>query len=200
MTTQPASTGLEALSTSSAVPEPDESASVQRLGVVVTSAVELLGVDGIGVMLLDEDDVLRAVGSTDRSAAILEEVQAELHSGPGVDCTSRGESVAVSDLASDPAYADLWARVQHTRVRAVLSAAVRVRGIVTGNLNAVMYRPHDWTADEILASEAYANVVAVTLDLAGRTADAAHQLNRLRSRWRLVRMSDATGTGSSALE
>jgi GAF domain-containing protein len=200
MTTQPVSEGLEALSTSSAVPEPDESASVQRLGVVVASAVELLGVDAIGVMLLDEDDVLRSVGSTDQSAAILEEVQAELDSGRGVDCTRRGESVAVFDLADDPAYADLWARVQHTGIRAVLSAAVRVRGIVVGNLNAVMHQPHHWTPEEILACEAYAKVVAVTLDLAGRTADAADQLSRLRSRWRLVRISDATVGESSALE
>ena len=152
-------------------------------------------------MLLDEDDVLRAVGSTDRSAAILEEAQAELRQRAGGRMYEPARRALRSPTwRADPAYADLWARVQHTRIRAVLSAAVRVRGIVTGNLNAVMYRPHDWTADEIFASEAYANVVAVTLDLAGRTADAAHQLNRLRSRWRLVRMSDATGTGSSALE
>jgi GAF domain-containing protein len=200
MAIQPAREGLEALSASAAVPEPDESASVQRLGVVVTSAVELLGVDAIGVMLLDEDGVLRSVGSTDQSAAILENAQAELASGPGVDCTRRGESVAVSDLADDPAYADLWARVQHTGIRAVLSAAVRVRGSIVGNLNAVMHRPHHWTADEISANEAYAKVVAVTLDLAGRTADAADLLDRLRTRWRLVRASDPTGGELSALE
>ena len=191
MITRPVSEGFDALSTSTAVPEPDVSASVQRLAVVVASAVDVLRVDSVGLMLLDEDDVLRSVGFTDQPASILEQAQARLNSGPGVDATRSGNSVAVPDLAAEPAYADLWQRVQHTGVRAVVAVAIRVRGIVVGNLNTVMHRPHDWSAAEIVANEAYAKVVGVTLDLAGQAADAASLLSRLRSRWRLVRSSDA---------
>jgi GAF domain-containing protein len=130
------------------------------------SAVELLGVDGIGLMLLDDTERLRAAGFTNGPASVLEQVQVELGLGPGIDASRRAESIAVDDLAEAPDYAGLWRRTARTGIRAVLASPIRVSGTVVGNLNAVRDRAHHWSFDEIRANEAYARVVGVTLDLA----------------------------------
>jgi GAF domain-containing protein len=49
--------------------------------------------------------------------------------------------------------------------RAVLSAPVRVRGSVTGTLNALFRRPESWSGDQAQAVEAYAKVIGVLLRL-----------------------------------
>jgi len=156
-----------------ATPEDEvESALADRLARVVESAVEVLGVDGVGLMLLDQHDSLRTAGFTSLPASTLEHVQVELGEGPGIDASERAESVAVADLAEVPRYARLWRRVADSGVRAVLASPVRVWGSVIGNLNAVRNRAHRWTETEIRANEAYAKVVGVTFDLAVKTVDA----------------------------
>ena len=149
-----------------------ESALADRLARVVDSAVEVLGVDSVGLMLLDHDDTLRAAGFTSPATSALENLQAEIGEGPGIDASNRAETVAVADLAEAPGYEALWRRVADTGVRAVLASPVWVWGNVVGNLNAVRRRAHRWTETEIRANEAYAKVIGVTLDLAVQTIDA----------------------------
>jgi GAF domain-containing protein len=169
------------------------SALADRLARVVESAVDVLGVDGVGLMLLDHDDALRTAGFTNPPASALERVQAEIGEGPGIDASEREETVAVADLAEAPGYAGLWRRIAATGVRAVLASPVRVWGSVVGNLNAVRHRAHRWTEMEIRANEAYARVIGVTLDLAVQTVDSGrshHPEPGLRS--------DLTKPGNSA--
>jgi hypothetical protein len=49
-----------------------------------------------------------------------------------------------------------------------MSAPVRVRGTVTGTLNALRRRPERWSADQVRAIEAYGNIVGVLLRLGDR--------------------------------
>lgn len=155
-----------------------ESDLARRLSRVVESAVEVLGVDGIGLMLLDQHDALRTAGFTGLPTSTLERVQIELDEGPGIDASRRGTTIAVSDLAEAPAYGELWRRTADTGIRAVLSSPVRVWGAVIGNLNAVRHESHRWTPTEIRGNEAYAKVVGVTLDLAVRTVDSARDIKQ----------------------
>ena len=150
-----------------------ESALASRLARVVDSAVEVLGVDGVGLMLLDQHDALRTAGFTGLPTSALERIQIELDEGPGIDASRRGTTIAVSDLADSPGYGELWRRVSGTGIRAVLSSPVWVWGSVIGNLNAVRHDRHRWTSTEIRGNDAYAKVIGVTLDLAVRTVDAA---------------------------
>jgi GAF domain-containing protein len=148
-------------------PDDDTQAALaDRLRRVVDSAVELLRVDGIGLMLLDDTDRLRMAGFTSGPAAALEQVQVELGLGPGIDASRRAETVAVEDLAQAADYASLWQRTARIGVRAVLASPVWVSGTVVGNLNALRDRAHRWSRDEIRANEAYARVIGITLDLA----------------------------------
>lgn len=151
--------------------EPGRGADVEatladRLRRVISSAVELLGADGIGLMLLDQADRLRTAGFTSPSTSALEQVQVELGLGPGIEASRGGRSVAVADLGAAPAYAALWDRISGSGVRAVLASPVWMSGIVAGNLNTVRHRPHRWSSDEIRANEAYAKVIGITFDLA----------------------------------
>jgi GAF domain-containing protein len=107
-------------------PDDEPSALAKRLAGVVESAVEVLGVDGVGLMLLDDHDALRAAGYTDPPTSALEHVQAEIGEGPGIDAATRAETVAVADLAETSRYSALWRRIADSGVRAVLASPVRV--------------------------------------------------------------------------
>lgn len=144
-----------------------------RLGQAVDNAVTVLGVDSVGLMLLDDRDALRAVGSTDGASALLEDAQARIGEGPGIDTVRHEATVAVRDLATMPAYAELWASVSETGIRAVLSCPVKAGGSVVGNLNAARHRPHEWAAEEIQEIEAYSRVIGLTLELAAEAASVA---------------------------
>jgi GAF domain-containing protein len=179
------------------VPEPtDVNALSRRLQQVVTTAGQVLDVDGVGLMLLDEHDNLRVVGASDPAGAALEEGQQQLGLGPGVDCVRSGQTVAVDDLSAG-AYPALWKVLREPHlgsvgrvasdqeasapppgtqapvvVRAVLSVPVRVREQVVGTLNALRGEPLGWTAAHIRAVEAYAGIVAVLLRLGDQARQA----------------------------
>jgi GAF domain-containing protein len=136
------------------------------LAQTVQVAVDVLRVDSVGLMLLDEQGTLQAVGFTDDRASVLESTQVRVGQGPGLDTMDTSVTVAVADLSVVPAYAALWAGVSGTGLRAVLSCPIWAAGGVVGNLNAARRGPHAWTADEIREAEAYAKVVGLILDLA----------------------------------
>jgi GAF domain len=148
----------------------------RRIGEVLTAASDVLGVASVGLMLLDDEDVLRVIGVSDRIVAALEIGQQRLGVGPAIDSLRTNRAVAVADLASSPAHRELWRWIQDARTasgvvpRAVLSAVVRVRGEVVGTLNAVQTDPHQWSPDQARAVQAYADIVGVLLRLgrAGR--------------------------------
>jgi GAF domain-containing protein len=147
----------------------DDRTLVMHLDRVMEVAKPVLRVDGVGLLLLDEDDRLSQVGASDAASAALERGQQELNVGPAIDCVRSATTVIVSDLAGHPDYATLWHWLTHEEgtgpARAVLSAPVRVRGSVTGTLNALFRRPESWSGDQVQAVEAYANVIGVLLRL-----------------------------------
>lgn len=55
-----------------------------------------LGADGVGLMLLDDEDRLRLVVASDHTAAALEESQLQTGAGPGIDCIRLDRAVARS--------------------------------------------------------------------------------------------------------
>ncbi|WP_250037130.1 GAF domain-containing protein [Paractinoplanes maris] len=152
---------------------------IEHLDRVVQAAQNVLGVDGAGLMLLDERNLLRVVGVTDDAGAALERGQQHLDLGPAIDCVRSDAVMVVPDLAESAAYAALWRWLEASRtdgeppVRAVLSVPVRVAGSVAGTLNALGARPHSWTAEQITAVEAYAGILGVMLRLGSGVPGAA---------------------------
>lgn len=66
-------------------------------------------------------------------------------------------------------------------MRAVVSAAVRARGDVVGNLNAICREPRSWSGAQVRAVEAYASPVGVLLRL-GVRGDGSTGLRRFSER------------------
>jgi hypothetical protein len=92
-------------------PQSDQQSS-DRLGEVLGAATQVLGVDSVGLMLLDEHDALRVVGTTDAASAALEAAQLQLHRGPAIDCVRSGRRIAVAGLAASAGYAAVWQWLQ----------------------------------------------------------------------------------------
>jgi GAF domain-containing protein len=156
-----------------------------RVERVLAAAEGVLGVDRVGLMLLDEHDRLQVVGASDPASGRLERGQQQLGIGPAVDSVRSAQPVAVSDLAESgreqPEYAPLWEWLQHEHrtagngapgeprieglLRSVLSVPVRARGRVLGSLNLVRSRPGTWSKEQLRAGQAYADVIGVLLSL-----------------------------------
>jgi transcriptional regulator with GAF, ATPase, and Fis domain len=144
---------------------------VGHLAEVVAAANDLLGVEAVGVLLLDETGALRAVASSHPAAEALELAQQRLGIGPGHDTLARNDSVLVSDLTAVAAYAPLLAELgppSALAVRAVLSAPIRIDAEVVGNLNLMRLEVHRWSEAETRAAEAYAEVVGRLLQMGAR--------------------------------
>lgn len=135
----------------------------EGLQALVGAAEDILGVDCVGVLLLDEHDELRSVASSNQLAAELERAQQDLDVGPGVDTLRNSSTTSVADLAEVSDYTVLAERVVADGARAVLSAPIWVNGNVAGNLNAIRRQRYSWSDEDIAAVEAYADLVATML-------------------------------------
>lgn len=152
-----------------------------QLTAIVGAAAEVLGVDCVGVLLLDEGGRLRSVASSTAVAAALELAQQQLGMGPGHDSQTGRRTVAVADLAEVASYAPLTAEVAPLGVRAVLSAPIWCGDLVVGNLNLIRAQGRAWTETEISAAEAYAGVVGRLLGLASDAWAGGSLVSRLRN-------------------
>jgi GAF domain-containing protein len=151
-----------------AVDGPPVPSLASRLAEIVAAANDLLGADAVGVLMLDETGLLRAVASSSATAGALELAQERLGIGPGHDTLAGNDSVLVTDLAAVAAYAPLLTEVGQPAVRAVLSAPIRIEAEVVGNLNLMRLDVHHWSEAETRAAEAYAEVVGRLLQMGAR--------------------------------
>jgi GAF domain-containing protein len=178
---------------------------LDRIERALSAAGDVLGVDRVGLMLLAEHDELVAVGASDAASDRLEHVQQRLGVGPGWDAMSTGQPVAVADLAAPLGehrdYTVVWRALQDTEiddhsggwigasaarcVRAVLAVPVRSQGEMVGNLNAISEQVRPWTQRQILAVQAYADVIGTLLTLSATAVNAGDGVDGSRSdgRW-----------------
>jgi GAF domain-containing protein len=140
------------------VPAPGDLPAV--LQQVVDTARTALAADGVGLMLVGEDDRPRTAVSTDAVAELLEKVQEDFEEGPCLTAFDRGEPIAVTDLGADPRWVRLAAVVGQVSIRAVASVPVRLAGVVVGTVNAYASKPRTWSPEELGGLEAFAELVA----------------------------------------
>jgi len=133
----------------------------QSLGLVgaftqVTAAMPpLFDVDGAGILLADEEHVLRHLASTDASAKALETVQESTGRGPCVQSLVEDAVVATSDVLADPRWPDMGTLLAENGVRSIMGAPIHLVGTPLGSLNIYKNTVHDWDDSDKRALEAF---------------------------------------------
>ena len=151
---------------------------VSALERVVNACVDLFEVDGAGVLICDEQDLLRVVAASDGPGRLLEQTEAEAGEGPCTEAFVKGRVVTTSDVTAE---VERWPTLARTMVgqpvRAVLGTPVILGGVPIGTLDVYREHPHDWDDSEVAALARYAEVIATTLH-AALHAHTAGQLAR----------------------
>jgi GAF domain-containing protein len=147
---------------------------------VITACVELFRVTGSGLMIADEDNILRAAVASDGPSRALEEVQARTGQGPCVDSFVNRQVVTADDLGADNRWPESREALIRNGVRAVLGVPVVLGGVTIGSLDLYMDRPHRWDDSECDALVRYSRILEATLDAALRARHSGELADQLQ--------------------
>lgn len=120
----------------------------------------VLGADGSGVTLADDDRNLAYVAATDGHVAGIEEQQIASRQGPCHEAFQTGELVAVADLEHEDRWPDYRRAAIAAGARAVLGVPMPIGERRIGALNVYRRAQHDWDDEEIEVAQALANMAS----------------------------------------
>lgn len=150
-----------------AQPGGDDGSITSALQLVVQACVDLFDVDGAGVLIADEQDILAYAAASDGPGRMLEQTEAEAGEGPCTEAFVQSHVVTTRDVTSETErWPTLAAAMSGLPVRAVLGTPVLLGGVPVGTLDVYRERPHDWDDSEVAALARYAEVIATTLGAA----------------------------------
>lgn len=150
------------------------------LNAVITACVHLFGVSGAGLMIADQQNVLRYAAASDGPGRVLEDVQTRTGQGPCVDTFVTGELVATDDLATETRWPASRGTILEHGVRSVLGVPVRLGGVTVGSLDVYLDRPHRWDDSERAALSRYSAVLESTLSAALTARHASELADQLQ--------------------
>lgn len=130
---------------------------------LVSSAIDLLEADAVGVMISDTAQLLHVVAASDEDMRTLEVFEIQADEGPCLDSWYSGKLVTSSDLAVDERWDSFRHRVLHLGFRSALAAPLRLRDHNIGALNVLWRRPDAVHDREIQAAQALADLAALGL-------------------------------------
>ncbi len=113
------------------------------LGEITAAMPDVFSVEGAGMLLVDDDQVLRYVASSDATARSLELMQASVGHGPCVSAFVDDLVVECDDL-EDSRWPDLAEELVPLGIRAVLGWPIHVAGTPVGSLNVYRHQPYEW--------------------------------------------------------
>jgi GAF domain-containing protein len=130
---------------------------------VMATADALFQVDGTALLLVDRDQVLRNLATSDRRAALLEELQAEHGEGPCVDAFDDKEPVSAGDLRHDDRWPAFAPDAAGQGLLAVLASPIPYSEQAVGVVAVLAGEPHAWTGAEQEAIVAFTDLVALLI-------------------------------------
>jgi GAF domain-containing protein len=154
---------------------PEPTSLQAALAQVCDLARKVFGVDGAGMMVIDDGAVLRYVAATDDAGRALERAQEDAGEGPCVEALVHDVLVVSSDVQADERWPIVAERLRGQAVRAVLGVPSHVAGTAVGSLNVYRSHAHDWDDSEIAAIRAFNEVVESVMTSALR-AEAREQI------------------------
>lgn len=147
---------------------------------VIEACVQLFSVTGSGLMIADEQSVLRYAVATDGPGRVLEDVQLEAGEGPCVDTFVKDDVTVTEDLATDERWPRVAERVAGLGVHGMIGVPVRLGGVPVASLDVYVDRPHVWDRSEQRALSRYGEVVSALTEAAlaaQQAGELADQLN-----------------------
>lgn len=138
----------------------------EALKYVVTAMPALFHVEGAGLLLVDDYQVLRYVAASDAATHVLESAQEVTGIGPCVDSLVHGKPVACADLATDERWPELAPLVTPYGIAAVLGVPVHLGGGVIGSLNVYRSSPYEWDDSDLAAANTLGRMVERLLAMA----------------------------------
>ena len=130
------------------------------------SVTSLFGLTGAGLMLIDDDQLLRTVLATDELGTQLENAQEETREGPCVDTIVYGTLVSTSDVVSDGRWPRLAEALAGTGVGPVLGVPIHLAGATVGALNVYVDHDHQWDDSDIHALTTFGGLLEALLTTA----------------------------------
>ena len=145
----------------------DNGSVVSALEAVLQACVDLFDVGGAGLLVADEQDMLRYVAATSGPGRLLEKTEAEAGQGPCTEAFVTAQVVTTYDVTAEAERWPVLARAMADQpVRAVLGTPVRLGGVPVGTLDVYQEHAHEWDDSEVAALARYAEVISTTLTAA----------------------------------
>lgn len=138
--------------------------SIQKiLDHLVDRVVEVIPVDGAGVLLMDSDVEHRFVAASDDMILGVETLQMELQEGPCLQAYRTGRHVAVRDLAKDTTFARFSPAAALAGLGAVYSFPLRLDDRQLGALELYAKEPLALSEADLVGAQTLADVAAAYL-------------------------------------
>jgi diguanylate cyclase (GGDEF)-like protein len=155
------------------------------LDVIVNAATSLLGVEVVGLRLLDDADlVLKA--RTDAAAAVMSRVRVATGETLSGHVVATGQPLVVEDLVADTLHDDRHKRAAiDLGYRSFLGVPLRVHGRVVGVLSAFTKRRRHFEADEIALLANFGDYASLAIEKDRLLQQARDHAVRLRALTRL---------------
>jgi GAF domain-containing protein len=119
---------------------------------------ELLGIDGAGVSLADDDGELHLAAATDERIATVEEHQVQVGEGPCHEAYRAGHPITSSDLASEERWPNLRPVALDQGCRALAGIPMAVADTAIGAMLLSCEAPRGWSDDEVAVAQVLANM------------------------------------------
>lgn len=128
---------------------------------VVRTTHTMFGVDGAGLMLVDDEQHLRKVAASDDRFGHLEDLQIRHGEGPCIDAFDSQELISAEDLTSEQRWPEFSTAAVARKVRAVLASPLPYNQAAVGVVAVLSEQRRPWSPEGELALLAFTDLAAL---------------------------------------
>lgn len=137
---------------------------VEVMHLIAARSQQILGVDAVGILLVDSHGSLNVIAASTEEARVLELSQLQNREGPCLECFRTGQPVSCSDLSTEvtrwPRFASEALQAGFTGIHAL---PMRLRDEVIGGMSLFTTARRSVDAETLEAAQALTDVAAIAL-------------------------------------